>query len=344
MSEEATKSASNEVDDSNSGNIYLTCMRKQLQEYYLLSSAYTPEEVVIRHGEELIRRLEGYTEESIANNDARPADHLDYTFRLNLSRAEKTSLIRVLLNVSLPHLYPRLEKPSIVISSEDIDSSRMVIARQALSEFLDTLNTDEPYLFEIIHWMQENLETYADGREESLSNLSLLHSESDSFCSLQERKQAPNDQQQGKQSEYVHEREKYERIWIYSHHIAAASKRQEIVKLSRRFDLSGFSRPGKPGIICVEGQHKNTKKFWQHIKALQWQKIRIVKTELSASNNSWEDFRRFTDFQEILGSSGSGESGDKPLGQKPLGLDMKFFIKFLEDHGCEYMKRELFGI
>lgn len=340
-------SYSDKVDESDNENIYLVCMKKQLEEYYLLSSAYTSEEISLKNGEELIRRLEGYTKEKeITNSDLRsPPDHIDYNFCLNLSRSGKKTPIRLKLNINLPHLYPKLEKPFVDIFSEDIDRAIITVARQALLEFVDTLNTDEPYVFEIIYWLQENLETYIDkGEEVSSCSSSTLYPESNISCLLERKKtQVFSDQQQEKQSASENQQNKWERIWIYSHHIAAASKRQQILQLSRRFDLSGFSRPGKPGIICVEGLHENAQKFWQHIKSLQWQKIRIVKIEFSNTDKSLEDFRRFTEFQEISFLNDE-ENADRQCGHKPLGLDMKSFIKFLESHNCGYMKKELFGI
>ncbi|CAB4064936.1 unnamed protein product [Lepeophtheirus salmonis] len=46
----------------------------------------------------------------------------------------------------------------------------------------------------------------------------------------------------------------FSRLWIYSHHIYSKIKRKNILNLSKDYKVNGFSMPGKPGIICLEGQ------------------------------------------------------------------------------------------
>ncbi|RWS01857.1 RWD domain-containing protein 2A-like protein [Dinothrombium tinctorium] len=41
------------------------------------------------------------------------------------------------------------------------------------------------------------------------------------------------------------------RIWIFSHHIYSNTKRKDIVDRAKQLSLSGFSRPGKPGVDHV---------------------------------------------------------------------------------------------
>ena len=44
----------------------------------------------------------------------------------------------------------------------------------------------------------------------------------------------------------------FARMWIYSHHIYSLNKRKSIVQWAKDFGLDGFSKPGKPGMICVK--------------------------------------------------------------------------------------------
>ena len=46
---------------------------------------------------------------------------------------------------------------------------------------------------------------------------------------------------------------KWCRYWIYSHHIYSNEKRRNMAQLSDELELRGFVLPGKPGIVCVEG-------------------------------------------------------------------------------------------
>lgn len=57
-------------------------------------------------------------------------------------------------------------------------------------------------------------------------------------------------------------RDFFSRLWIYSHHIYNKVKRKNILEWSRELGLSGFSMPGKPGIVCVEGPQPACEEFW----------------------------------------------------------------------------------
>jgi hypothetical protein len=52
------------------------------------------------------------------------------------------------------------------------------------------------------------------------------------------------------------------RLWIYSHHIYNKCKRKNILEWSKELSLSGFSMPGKPGVVCVEGPQSACEEFW----------------------------------------------------------------------------------
>lgn len=52
------------------------------------------------------------------------------------------------------------------------------------------------------------------------------------------------------------------RLWIYSHHIYNKCKRKDILQWAKELSLSGFSMPGKPGVVCVEGPLGACEEFW----------------------------------------------------------------------------------
>lgn len=52
------------------------------------------------------------------------------------------------------------------------------------------------------------------------------------------------------------------RLWIYSHHIYNKCKRKDILEWAKELSLSGFSMPGKPGGVCVEGPQSACEEFW----------------------------------------------------------------------------------
>ena len=57
----------------------------------------------------------------------------------------------------------------------------------------------------------------------------------------------------------------FTRLWIYSHHIYSKVKRRDMLELARDCAVTGFSLPGKPGIICVEGPAANTADWWKRV-------------------------------------------------------------------------------
>ena len=55
----------------------------------------------------------------------------------------------------------------------------------------------------------------------------------------------------------------FTRLWIYSHHIYNKEKRKCILEWAKELDLTGFSMPGKPGVVCVEGIQEHCEDYWQ---------------------------------------------------------------------------------
>ena len=74
--------------------------------------------------------------------------------------------------------------------------------------------------------------------------------------------------------------EKFSRIWIYSHHIYSVNKRKNIVQWAKELELNGFSKPGKPGVICVEGTQENAQEYLSRLKSLNWQRLTVNKIKL----------------------------------------------------------------
>ncbi|KAI0977977.1 hypothetical protein GJ496_005001 [Pomphorhynchus laevis] len=91
---------------------------------------------------------------------------------------------------------------------------------------------------------------------------------------------------------------KYQRRWIYSHHIRNPTKRRLIINKAHDFDLTGFSSPGKPGLICVEGDPDNIRNFWQIIRSLRWRKIQLLLDE----NDINPMMNKFVEKQFVEGS------------------------------------------
>ena len=130
----------------------------------------------------------------------------------------------------------------------------------------------------------------------------------------------------------------FTRLWIYSHHIYSKTKRKDILDLAADHRLTGFSMPGKPGVICLEGHSRDCGEAWSTIKSWNWKKIN-VKIQEDRSLESQDDCdmeRRFGDFREL--------NFVKPGDIRDYHMDMGKFFIFLKEHNSEYMFKELFGI
>lgn len=170
-------------------------------------------------------------------------------------------------------------------------------------------------LNEVILWLTENFPTYSD---KSFS------SDERSSCTVEPAKAV------GKRD--------FSRLWIYSHHIYNREKRRTIIDTARELDLTGFSAPGKPGVICVEGHRSNADNFWQQIRSLQWQRITLAHREDVSFSSDVDSLRQFENFQEkcfvnLQNSSGRGTH-----------LDRGQLLRFLQQNGCKDVFRFLFGI
>eukprot|EP00920_Eleutheroschizon_duboscqi_P036985 GHVT01088668.1.p1 GENE.GHVT01088668.1~~GHVT01088668.1.p1 ORF type:complete len:259 (-),score=5.20 GHVT01088668.1:747-1523(-) len=71
----------------------------------------------------------------------------------------------------------------------------------------------------------------------------------------------------------------------YSHHILNPTKRKLIVQWAVELHLGGFSKFGRPGIICCEGSDDACKEFVQRLKRLRWKHF-VVRLWLAFSSQT----------------------------------------------------------
>lgn len=62
---------------------------------------------------------------------------------------------------------------------------------------------------------------------------------------------------------------------LWSHHLLATGKRKDIVQWSTELKLWGLSKPGYPGVICVEGVEEQVDEFVYRIKQLNWKALQV---------------------------------------------------------------------
>ncbi|XP_068931163.1 RWD domain-containing protein 2B isoform X3 [Petaurus breviceps papuanus] len=130
----------------------------------------------------------------------------------------------------------------------------------------------------------------------------------------------------------------FTRLWIYSHHVYDKQKRQYILEWATDLSLSGFSMPGKPGVICVEGSQSTCEEFWARLRRLAWKRILIRHREditFDGTQDELQKQRKFFNFEEKVFDTNGNRRNHMDLGQ---------LYKFLSARGCADVFRIYFGI
>ncbi|KAK6637226.1 hypothetical protein RUM44_007640 [Polyplax serrata] len=227
---------------------------------------------------------------------------LNYTINLNVSN------VKLEIYVDLPMEYPHIE-PEIFVRSDKLTRQEQRRLNVNLSNFISELSKDEIIMGFVVAWLQENVSEYL--RQDTVENVSI-------------KKSIPEDQV-------------FTRLWIYSHHIYSKIKRKVILDLAHEYSLTGFCLPGKPGIICLEGNETDCEEWWQQVKSMTWKKIVCIKKENCNKESSINQLQRFSTFQEISFNSGKMKKQDHHM-------DFGEFYQYLKEHNSDYMFKELFGI
>ncbi|XP_022371650.1 RWD domain-containing protein 2B isoform X1 [Enhydra lutris kenyoni] len=128
------------------------------------------------------------------------------------------------------------------------------------------------------------------------------------------------------------------RLWIYSHHIYNKCKRKNILEWAKELSLSGFSMPGKPGVVCVEGPQSACEEFWSRLRKLNWKRILIRHREdipFDGTNDKVERQRKFSSFEEkVFGVNGA----------RGNHMDFGQLYQFLNAKGCADVFQMFFGV
>lgn len=273
------------------------CLRKQLEEYELLQSIYSNPGEFQSDNPRLINEIQDY----LTGHRGAVNEKLD--FRIKLQINEK---IKMELSVILSQNYPMQEQPMLIIRTDSLTKLQEKAIRHAIENYIETeIDKNDPYIFQVISWLQDNIDKIVQtpisiAKSDAINNVVVL-----------------------------------KRIWLWSHHIYSKIKRQDIMRLSKDYALNGFMWPGKPGIICFEGLNESVEEVVKIVKGWQWQKLKIVKTELRSTDGNDETFYRFDRFNEILISIVNEK--------EPTKMDSGEFFKYLDAHKSANMKKELFG-
>ena len=165
----------------------------------------------------------------------------------------------------------------------------------------------------VIQWVQENGTKYVkNSQEESKGS-------SKKVCDVQE--------------DTV-----FSRMWIYSHHIYSKFKRKDIQEYAKELNLTGFSMPGKPGMVCIEGYSRDVEDFWGRLRRMQWKRLVMKeKEDTEIGDSDINSLRKFQNFEEKVFDPRDGRG-------RGYHMDMGLLVQFLEKHGCGNIFHIYFGV
>lgn len=157
------------------------------------------------------------------------------------------------LELTLPESYPADGLPEAYLHCEPaVPTATRKAARQHLKSILADLESGV-----------EVLDVLLTGLTAALSDLGGLQST------------PGTDQRDSDRSTFEADNPTIRRQLFWAHHLLATSKRRDIVSWSRELRLSGWSRPGHPGAVLVEGSTPEVGEFERRIKALRWQALQV---------------------------------------------------------------------
>ena len=100
---------------------------------------------------------------------------------------------------------------------------------------------------------------------------------------------------------------------IWFHHIKAPSKRRDAVAWARELRLGGFSKPGYPGVVVVEGRREDCEEYVARLKSLSWKAMSVRLAE-----DEGEDVGAGKGSEGVAGGGGSegvaGGGGSEGVG------------------------------
>jgi hypothetical protein len=234
-----------------------------------------------------------------------PPESVEFT--LNLKLVENTTSLEIM--IKLPSDYPATSLPEVYVRCDGLKRAEQARINQDLIAAVQTDSLPkEPCVLFIVDWIQSNAPDYLVPQEST---------------------PVPSALNAGGQSSGI-----FSRYWIYSHHIYSKIKRRNMLDLSKEYNLTGFVLPGKPGVICIEGDSKNVADWWAIVRNWQWKRLSL-RLQQDETTEDIDGYRKFTSFQEI---------GEVKGNTRDFHMDMGAFQVYLNEHGFGQLFGELFSI
>lgn len=274
----------------------IACLSEQLSELELFKSMYPNTDEICEINNTVIEEINNFINHG---TDCIPP-HLDFVLNIFVNN------LKLEICINLPSFYPN-DEPDISIRCNQLNRKQESKLNLQLFNYIKEIPRGDTCLYTIVSWIQDNANIVDD--QQSVNTIT----------SVNDSKSTEN----------------FARYWIYSHHIYNKRKRDDIVSYAKDLNLNGFCLPGKPGIVCIEGEESNCKEWWKIIKSMCWKKITLRKIELF----KWEEkefVQKFNKFEEIHFPN-SGHLNTKHM-------DMSSFLKYLNELKLSDPVNDFFGI
>ncbi|XP_059248209.1 RWD domain-containing protein 2B [Mustela nigripes] len=278
----------------------------QLSELDLLASMFPGENELIVNDQLALAELKDCIEKRTTEGRS---SKVYFTINVKLDVSEETTVMFSLACI-LPFQYPEV-LPEITVRSVSLSRSQQTQLNADLTAYLQKNCLGDVCILNATEWVREHASGYMSR---------------DSMPSP-----APG-------STFHPVDLIFTRLWIYSHHIYNKCKRKNILEWAKELSLSGFSMPGKPGVVCVEGPQSACEEFWSRLRKLNWKRILIRHREdipFDGTNDKIERQRKFSSFEEKVFSVNGARGNHMDFGQ---------LYQFLNTKGCADVFQMFFGV
>ncbi|CAK8689164.1 unnamed protein product [Clavelina lepadiformis] len=287
----------------------LETVELQLSELEMLTSIYPNEKEVVVQDLDVLSVMKRFQETD--GNSYTPTKRLTIAINLEL----ETSTCSAQLQCSLPLSYPLHKLPEVFVRCSKVTRQMQNKLNEDMQSFIKTIPIGECCLYQIAQWVVDNIENYITNTKESTSTSGKVKNEANPETTPQT----------------------FTRLWIYSHHIYNKIKRKSILEWAKELDLTGFSMPGKPGVVCVEGSQEHCEEYWQRLRRQTWKRLSIVNREECSS--SLITLETFCKFKHPVKEIDFGVHGGRDY-----HMDLGKFLDYLTVHNCREMFQVLFGV
>lgn len=280
----------------------------QLSEVEMLRSMY-PEENELKIDDQVLIDIQ----EFCSRRTNKTPNGLNFLLTVTVDCDSERYLIE--LSCYFPQEYPD-KKPEIFARSQTLNREIQKELNDDLNVHISTLDRGELCTLPTIQWVKDNGELYI-AKNKDLRSFPLTEKNEDmSRCKSK------------KDTSFL-------RMWLYMHHIYSKTKRKDILQWASDYNLTGFCLPGKPGVVCLEGDEYNVEEYFSRLRRLNWKKITCRHREKGTADKSVNEQRKFTGFDELF---------FEIHGTRENHMDMGQFQHYLDQHDLGYIFQILFGI